>query len=249
MCLNRVLVPRTTHPLCFALLLIVSLLVLATSITPAGHTASHQYSFDESRSEKTLGPEDKLNSETDSVANELDPGLVSTERNQRESGINYRDWSRRSEARTPTTVASSQPCDISGSACIYSDDNDPVGSRTPLVFIHGVHGNKITIDSGSCYRPEFNDGIDDPVSHPNTCYFSSLIGDLGAKYPDLTSKYKIYRFYYKSDVYYVQKIASALGQRLDDLINADPNFDKEFLIVAHSMGGLVARAYMSQYIH
>lgn len=116
--------------------------------------------------------------------------------------------------------------------------------KIPLILIHGIHGNRWPKNSGR------NSGVDDPRSTPYTGYFPSLIGKLRTGVPGFDTKYKIYRFHYRSDKHSVKEIARSLRNRLDDLIRSDPqNFDKKFLIVAHSMGGLVARSYINDFDH
>lgn len=148
-------------------------------------------------------------------------------------------------------------CNTSDTACLWEEDSSPIGCRIPLIFVHGIHGNQITQDDPSCYNEAIAKGlikkgqkIDNPRLAPNKCYFNSLISKMsGSAKPALTTNFKIYRFHYKSDVNNVQIIALELGKLLDKLITADPNVDKEFMIVAHSMGGLVSRAYMNLYRH
>ncbi len=124
------------------------------------------------------------------------------------------------------------------------EDNSSISQecRIPLILIHGIHGNRWPKGTAKA-------GTDDPRSAPYTGYFSSLISKLRAR-PEFNSKYKIYRFHYKSDKHGVKEIARSLRNRLDDLIRLDPgNFDKKFMIVAHSMGGLVARSYINDFDH
>lgn len=134
---------------------------------------------------------------------------------------------------TTSVLASSNPrCDPSNNACVWEDSNTPgpLECRLPLIFIHGIHGSE------------------DP-DRDDTEYFRRLIKELISNYPDLATTYKIYRFHYKSDVDHVQTIGFNLGRVLDSLIADDANFDKQFMIIAHSMGGLVARAYLHNYRH
>jgi pimeloyl-ACP methyl ester carboxylesterase len=156
-----------------------------------------------------------------------------------------------------TNPAPSHICNDEGNACLWEEDSTALGCRIPLIFVHGIHGNEITSDDPSCYQTVLSkklvkrgESIDDPLRAPNKCYFNSLIAKVSAAAkPALTKTYKIFRYHYKSDVNPVQDIGIDLGVILDRYIAQDANFDKEFMIVAHSMGGLVSRAYMNLYRH
>ncbi|MEK6846197.1 MAG: hypothetical protein AABY26_05530, partial [Nanoarchaeota archaeon] len=103
----------------------------------------------------------------------------------------------------------------------------------PLILIHGIHGNEIN-------------GVDD-ISNPNRDYWVNL---LNFSYKNgLNSKYKIYRFHYVSDMYSVWEIARSLRNKLDFAIDAKQINDIPFVMIAHSMGGLVARSYMEEHSH
>jgi pimeloyl-ACP methyl ester carboxylesterase len=134
------------------------------------------------------------------------------------------------------------PIDPSQMDCftkLVADDsfNDPtdVGNRIPVILIHGIHGNRV-------------DGDDDPQAVTNDGYFSSLISYLKTTNPTFVQRFKIYRFHYRSDYRSVWEIARSLRNRIDDLVQQNPQLEsKKFVLVAHSMGGLVARSYMNEH--
>ncbi|MCA1626289.1 MAG: hypothetical protein LC778_21365, partial [Acidobacteria bacterium] len=138
----------------------------------------------------------------------------------------------------PCTVTDSIPADKDTLLIKDGNDSKPIGDRIPLIFIHGIHGNRW---SNGAYK-----GIDD-ISKPNRQKFEPFLKHFNKDEFEL--KYKIYRFHYVSDKYSVSQIARALRNDLDSEICDDAKFDKPFVIVAHSMGGLVARSYMNQYPH
>ena len=109
-----------------------------------------------------------------------------------------------------------------------------IGNRIPIIFIHGIWGDEV--------------GGTDQISTPNPTYFGNLLASM--RQYDL-SAFKIYRFHYTSDLpgMSVENIAADLGRHLDNLIARNPGFNQGFVIVAHSLGGLVARSYMEQYWH
>lgn len=112
------------------------------------------------------------------------------------------------------------------------------GNKIPLILIHGIHGNQ------KDWTPV--DTIDDP----NFDYwgaFKRYFMDSGQT--NVLNSYKLYAFHYVSDKFTVWEIARALRNHLDALVAVDPTFDKPFVIIAHSMGGLVARSYMEEHWH
>ncbi len=122
---------------------------------------------------------------------------------------------------------------------LVADDssNDPtdVGSRTPIILIHGIHGNLT------------NTG-DDPQSRTKDEYFEKLIFFLKNSNPAFIHEYKIYRFHYKSDYLPIYQISRSLRNRIDDLVKQNSQLEnKKFVLIAHSMGGLVARSYMNEH--
>jgi len=205
--------------------LVVLTLVLGIGYLELPH-ASQAANYSASPVAKSL-PETAPNTVKDSSANPVAPDLV-------------------------FAGPSNPTCNVTGEFCIWEDPSTPgaLGCRVPLLFIHGIHGNEITPDEVGCYKKRYKDKIDDPKNAPNKCYFQSLIGQLNrpSKTP-LSTNYKIYKYHYRSDVQNVDIIGRELGMLLDKMISQSPDFDKEFMIVAHSMGGLVARAYMNLYRH
>ena len=110
--------------------------------------------------------------------------------------------------------------------------NAPLGNRIPVILIHGIHGNRYP-------------GLDlDSVQFPHFKYFSTLINALnlggGTEY---NSAFKTYSFHYVSDRYTTEDIGKALRDHIDETCELA---DKPIIIVAHSMGGIVARQYMLQ---
>lgn len=114
-------------------------------------------------------------------------------------------------------------------------DRRPVGDRVPLILIHGIHGN----------RGESGDVIGNPPKSGNGYfgYFDALMPYLNA---NLKDEYKLYQFRYVSDVCSVSDIGKSLSVVLFDQIQAGTFPRRPFIIVAHSMGGLVARAFMQR---
>src|SRR5262249_18791436 len=66
---------------------------------------------------------------------------------------------------------------------------------------------------------------------------------------DLAARLKIYRFHYVSNRYAASELARALRNAIDAQTTRTPAFDKQLILVAHSLGGLVARSYMNEYSH
>ncbi|OPX38042.1 MAG: hypothetical protein B1H11_05090 [Desulfobacteraceae bacterium 4484_190.1] len=112
---------------------------------------------------------------------------------------------------------------------------DPPG-RIPLILIHGLHGTKDT-----------NFVSNDGNTSEEKEYFKNFIEYFYNH--DLQNNFKLYRLHYLSDRLSVQDIGQGLREWLDDFISQDAIQDGPFVILAHSMGGLVARSYMEEQIH
>ncbi|GAB4351205.1 MAG: hypothetical protein Kow0099_35190 [Candidatus Abyssubacteria bacterium] len=116
-----------------------------------------------------------------------------------------------------------------------TDRTIPLGDRIPLIL---VHGSSSDIISDGEYGRELNDlerWID---------YIRAFNAD-----PAFSSRYKVYRFVYDSRLGIAQNGAN-LVTVLDTLTSypgwEGENLDgKNFVILAHSMGGLVSRAAMN----
>lgn len=117
-----------------------------------------------------------------------------------------------------------------GALIAYGSDN---GQKTPLILIHGIHGTE-----SSPKRTEPGQKRTEANQYWNE-FKAKYVAD-----KDLTSKYVIYDFQYYSNQESVQDIACELGLFIDEKIP-----DRKHVILAHSMGGLVAKAYMVFYSH
>lgn len=109
------------------------------------------------------------------------------------------------------------------------DINDPLGTRTPLILIHGWNPESI------------------PAS-PQTEVWANFVYYLYSN-PSLKNKFKPYYFSYFSNDISVFDLGGKLRDVLDSKNGLDPaNFGaKPIVILAHSIGGLVARSFMQQH--
>jgi triacylglycerol esterase/lipase EstA (alpha/beta hydrolase family) len=105
-----------------------------------------------------------------------------------------------------------------------NDDDD--GKRIPLILVHGIHGSDDTRDLTK-----------------RTEYWKAFIGKFYGD-PVLKKIYALYAFQYYSDAEGVQNIAIHLGRKIDAQLA-----DRQQVLLAHSMGGLVAKSYMVDYRH
>lgn len=128
-----------------------------------------------------------------------------------------------------------QPQDPAPADCstnlVEEDSGIPLTGRTPLILIHGIHGK----DKSNPHDPKKAFGSF--LSH-----FNAITG-----YRDFRAMYKVYLFEYDSDLFSVWELARSLRNWLDYEAKLNPDFHKEIVIVAHSMGGLVARSYMNEH--
>jgi triacylglycerol esterase/lipase EstA (alpha/beta hydrolase family)/surface antigen len=112
-----------------------------------------------------------------------------------------------------------------GSALVkWFPDETNDSKRIPLILVHGIHGSdkldKIT-DKGDYWK----------------AFLARFNGEL-------KETYSLYAFQYYSDQDGVQDLAKQLGKSIDDRLG-----DRPHVLLAHSMGGLVAKSYMVDYRH
>jgi Mg-chelatase subunit ChlD len=122
-------------------------------------------------------------------------------------------------------VAHGQPREVRKSPLIGLGEDG--GQRIPLILIHGIHGTAHKADRyvlGDYWRPFL-------------AHFEREGGDIRARYA-------VYVFQYHSDRDTVLDIANELGASIDERLT-----DRPHVILAHSMGGLVAKAYMVYFRH
>jgi len=124
-----------------------------------------------------------------------------------------------------------------------SDPNSPIGVlhnyqrvdslKTPLILIHGIHGTKQ--DSS-------------PADHPSVLgskeYWYDFIERHWKSDQSLKQNYQLFVFKYCSDRKPISDVATVLGNEIDKQLR-----NKTHVIVAHSMGGLVSKAYMADFVH
>lgn len=135
-------------------------------------------------------------------------------------------------ALSPSHVSAQQnPEDITA---LVAFDSSPIDGRTPLILVHGIWGN------------QWQTGLDDRDS-PNWPYWQEFLMFYAAwDLSGLKEKYKIYGFFYESDKLPVSEIALGLRYWIDQRTSVGTLPDTPFVILAHSMGGLVSRAFMEQ---
>lgn len=112
--------------------------------------------------------------------------------------------------------------------------NSDNSTHIPLILIHGIHGSAKDSNQHLCA----DDGTYWHTFMVKFCGDDANVCTSGA----FKDKYKLYTFRYVSDVYGVDEIAVALRDAIDK--KSSQFADKQLVIVAHSMGGLVARSYM-----
>ena len=122
------------------------------------------------------------------------------------------------------SLAYSQTSECVPFACLKSVDADSLGTRVPIILIHGINLGGIGEPQPECW----NNFVE---------YFNS--------YPSLNNSFKLYRFEYYSNLYSVAELGTAMRDTIDlmDQNKHDTLFgDKEIIFLGHSMGGLVTRS-------
>jgi len=110
-------------------------------------------------------------------------------------------------------------------ALIKLGDDD--GKKTPLILVHGLQGVEDRGDTAV---------LDD--------YWNTFVTKFWKTDKVLQARYALYAFQYCSD----RVDVSAIANELRNLIDAELT-DREHVILAHSMGGLVATSYMAETVH
>lgn len=135
------------------------------------------------------------------------------------------------------------PADCDTELVEDSSTSGPRNGRIPVIFIHGIN------------LPLFQklQGQTDLLTEPARAEtFGNLASELVWR-GDFAGKYKIYRFEYRSSFHRIYDIAKSLRNRIDQRISHPisgfEDFDIDYYIVAHSMGGLIARSYMEEHDH
>ena len=116
-----------------------------------------------------------------------------------------------------------------GATCLEAVDESPLGQRIPLVLVHGWNRDSIPAPpQGEVWDPFIQ-------------YYSAR--------PALFANFKLYRLLYWSNSAAVDlgMLGLDLRDTLDNFSAADPDAfgRKPIVIVAHSMGGLISRDYMT----
>lgn len=114
-----------------------------------------------------------------------------------------------------------------GSALIkwFPEDTED-GNRIPLILIHGIHGSDDLMaitDRGK--------------------YWNAFLNKFRSN-AELRQTYSLHVFQYYSDKESVPDLARQLGRLIDERLP-----DRRHVLLAHSMGGLVAKSYMVDYRH
>lgn len=115
---------------------------------------------------------------------------------------------------------------VSTQACLQEVDSSSLGNRLPLILVHGWNPRQIP-------GPPLSDTWNNLISY-------------AARDTSLSAAYKLYSFTYYSNVAPVATLGRALRDTIDIQGGADTVFQsRELVIVAHSMGGLVSRYFMT----
>lgn len=141
-------------------------------------------------------------------------------------------------------------------ALVAASDDDAEG-KIPLILIHGIHG---THDIPQCipslggYPVCVTDGelTDWDLQNQSEDYWAKFKAFFANADNGLKDKFKLYVYYYFSDidgVSSVQQLGESLRNKIDNAVFYGTMPDSQIVLLAHSMGGLVARSYMEQHQH
>ena len=119
---------------------------------------------------------------------------------------------------------------------IDTDEGIQLGNKIPLLLVHGIDREQ----TPGQYKDQ--QGNDSGIN--GWCQFLNFFYQT----PELYNKYKIYRFAYQSNQETVDSLGKFLRVLLNRISNEDPTGfgNKDIVIVAHSMGGLVSRVLLAE---
>jgi len=109
--------------------------------------------------------------------------------------------------------------------------------RVPLILVHGTGQTEDFNDNGKLDDYEIIEQSSGWKDFLNYYGDNSILKDM----------YKIYIFQYLSDIESVHEIGRSLRNHIEDAINRGELEDTGYVILAHSMGGLVSRSFMQEY--
>ncbi len=107
--------------------------------------------------------------------------------------------------------------------------------KGPLLLIHGWQPNPKPADYGGKIWDEFIEFLKSEDEQP-----SNIQTELAA----LNQNYKVFKVKYISNYVSIDSLGKKLRNKLDSLASIHPEFEN-ITILAHSMGGLVSRAFMN----
>jgi triacylglycerol esterase/lipase EstA (alpha/beta hydrolase family) len=132
----------------------------------------------------------------------------------------------------------SLPCSVGGGGygflqCIDEDRvTDTLNHKTPLLLIRGYDPRAIHVQP--------------PTRLESQADWSNFLSYFYG-HQELTDKYKIYYFSYSNNDISISALGGILRDVLDSQNTIDPAFgNRPLVVLAHSMGGLIARSFMQQ---
>ena len=128
-------------------------------------------------------------------------------------------------------VPASDPTPADCDTVLAEDPVTPgaLAGRTPLILIHDAWATP-------------------SLSTLDRSYWNSLLAAFAAT-PQFLTRYKVFRFHYVTGQRNVWDLARSLRNHLDALIFNQPEYDTQFTLIGHGLGGLLARSYMDHHWH
>ena len=118
----------------------------------------------------------------------------------------------------------------------YSEPHNVNDGKIPLILVHGIYETEDLNLNGKLDNNEAL-GQDSGWKDFQDYYQNNTI---------LKEKYKVYIFQYLSDIKSVHQIGRSLRNHIEEAINRGEFEDTGYVLLAHSMGGLVSRSFIQE---
>lgn len=118
----------------------------------------------------------------------------------------------------------------------YSEPHNVNDGKIPLILVHGIYQTEDLNHNGK---------LDNNEAVGQDSGWKDFL-DYYQNNTSLKEKYKLYMFQYLSDIKSVHQIGKSLRNYIEEAINRGEFDETGYVLLAHSMGGLVSRSFIQE---